>query len=307
MRWFTFGVVLAAGALRTPLAAACPCSDDASGGFGLTLPDERLGVAVVATSRRALGYFDSQGVYRAQSADASETSEELLLRAGARVSPELEGQIELGGASYRFHSGRFVERAAGLGDALVRGRYLLRTESMPHERVPLPAVGLSALVRAPVGVIADQRSTGFGSGGAQLGLGAWEVGAGLDASRALWPELSFTASLEAALRFSDRVLGRERRLGPRAELTLGLRAFPQAWLSGTLALRTRLTGDVTFDGHSLPGTGERLLTAVLGASHLSRASGVRTGLTLSIDAPWRGVGRSSTAAVALGCSLGYAF
>lgn len=300
---------LFAFALTSSPALACPCSDDASGGLALTLPDDRFGVALVATSRRSLGHFDAQGRYRELAPDADESSEELLLRLGLRSSRELEWVAELGAAAYRFHAGRTSERAIGVGDAIARARYVLRQESMPHEAWPWPALAVSGLVRAPLGAITDRRSAGFGSGGAQLGLGTWEVGAGLDASRSLWPELAVTFALEAAYRFADRVLARERQLGPRAELTLGARAFPGAWLSGSVALRARASGDVSLEGRRLDGTGERLLTVLVGVAHLDRASGARSALTLSVDPPWFGgpLGRSSTAAVSLGCSLGLAF
>ncbi len=300
--------VLVASALSSRVAVACPCSDDAGGALGLTSADERFGAALVATSRRALGQHDAHGRYRALDDDEAESSEELLLRLGLRASPELEWLLELGGAAYRMHAGRHAERAVGFGDAIARGRYVLRRESMPHASVPLPSVAVSALVRAPLGTIAEQRSAGFGSGGAQLGLGTWEVGLGVDAARGLLPELGVYVAAEAAYRFADHVLQRERQLGPRGELTLGLRAFPQAALSGSVALRARVTGDVSLEGRSLSGTGERLLTLVVGAAHVDVGSGVRSALTLSLDPPVASfLGRSSTAAIALGCSLGYAF
>ena len=70
-----------------------------------------------------------------------------------------------------------------------------------------------------------------------------------------------------------------------------------------------MTGDVTFEGQALGGTGERLWTLALGVAHFDRSTGMRSALTLSVDPPWSGelLGRSSTAAVALGCSLGYGF
>jgi hypothetical protein len=290
-------------------AVACPCSDDAAGGLGLTRADERFAAALVATSRRGLGRFDAYGDYRALDADEHETSEELLLRLGYRPMPALEAQLELGAASYRLHAGRFDERIDGVGDALLRGRYTLRQESMPHESLRLPALALSALVRAPLGSLAEGRSPGFGSGGAQLGLGTWEAGGGIDASRSLGADLSLLAAVELAYRFEDHVLGDARKLGPRADLTVGARLFPNDWLSGSLALRARFTGDVSLAGRRLSGTAERLGTAVVGVGMLDRGSGLRSALTLSVDPPWDFLGLSAgaTSTAALACSLGYGF
>jgi hypothetical protein len=300
------GALVSATALP---ALACPCSDDAAGGLGLTRADERFAAAVVATSRRALGRFDAHARYRALDADERETSEELLVRLGHRPVSDLEAQLELGGASYRLHAGGYHERAVGIGDALLRGRYTLRQESMPHEDLQLPAVALSALLRAPLGGLTEGRSSGFGSGGAPLGLGAWEAGAGVDAARSVSRDLSLIASAELAYRFEDHVLGVARRLGPRAEINLGARLFSDEWLSGSVALRARFTGDVSLGGRTLSGTAERLWTLVVGVGAFDRRSRLRSAITLSVDPPWDVLGLSvgSTSSVALGCSLGYGF
>lgn len=273
----------------------------------MTRADERFALSLVSTTRSALGYFDAHGRYRAVAADEGESSQELLLRLGARAPRDLEWQVELGGASYRMHAGDFSESALGVGDAIARGRYTLRQESMPHEAWPLPAVAFGLALRAPLGTLADGRSQGFGSGGAQLGLGAWELGASADASRSLLPELALSLAGEVAYRFADHVLGPERRLGSRADLTLGLSALPSDAFSVTLALHARVTADVTFDGRRLEGTGERQATAVVGIGHFDQRSRVRTSITLSVDPPWRLLGQSSTSTVAASCALGYGF
>jgi hypothetical protein len=83
-----------------------------------------------------------------------------------------------------------------------------------------------------------------------------------------------------------------------------LRALPATWLGASLSLRWRVTGDAELDGRRLDGTGERLWTAVLGASIFDAPSRWRSGVTLSLDPPLSGVSRGSTAAVALGVSVG---
>lgn len=309
-RWLGAQALLFALVLASSSARACPCSDDA-GGSGLVRRDESYAASLVATSRHALGHFDAFGQYSPLSNEEGEASEELLLRVGLRLPQRVEWLGELGYASYRFHALHRVEARSGLGDALLRARVALRDEAMPHESPWLPALALSGLLRAPLGVLAQNRSTGFGSGGAQLGLGAWELGAGFDASWALMPKLQLLLGAEGAYRFEDHVLGRARRLGPRLDATLGARVAPSAWLSTSLAVRTRMTGDVTFgdrDGHGeqhLAGTAERLWSLVLGAAVYEPQSRLRSSVTLSLDPPVGSFSVGSTAAAALSVALGY--
>lgn len=277
-------------------------------------PDERYAAALVATSRHALGHFDAFGEYSALGDDEGETAEELLLRAGLRWPRRVEWLGELGYASYRFHAPRRVEQRTGVGDGLLRARVTLRDEAMPHESAWLPALALSGLLRAPLGVLADNRTSSFGSGGAQLGLGAWELGAGGDAAWSLVPKLELLLGAEGAYRFEDHVLGRARRLGPRLDATLGARVAPSALFAASLALRARMTGDVVLgdrDGggsRRLDGTAERLWSVVLGAAVYEPKSRLRSSVTLSVD-PALGSRSSfsvgSTAAAALSVALGY--
>jgi len=305
---FFLALVLIAGNAR-----ACPCSDDA-GGSGLVRPDERYAASLVATSRHALGQFDAFGQYSALGADEGEASEELLLRVGLRLPRRVEWLGELGYASYRFHALRRVEQRAGIGDALLRARVTLRDEAMPHESQWLPALALSGLLRAPLGVLAQNRTTSFGSGGAQLGLGAWELGVGGDAAWLLVPKLELLLGAEGAYRFEDHVLGRARRLGPRLDATLGARVAPSAWFATSLALRARVTGDVWLGDREggakrrLEGTAERLWSVVLGAAVYEPKSKLRSSVTLSVDpalGSWSSFSVGSTAAAALSVALGY--
>ena len=303
-RWLCVALTLTALSFG-PSATACPCSDDAGGGTSLVRADETYAVALLATSRHALGRFDARGNYRPLGADESESSEELLLRAGLRLPRRFEWLAELGAASYRFHAGRIVEERDGIGDAVVRARYSLLEESMPHESPHLPALALSGLLRAPLGALSRGGGGSFGSGGAQLGLGAWEAGVGFDLSRALLTDFDLSFAAEGAYRFEDHALGKARRLGPRAEAMLGARLQTTSWLATSLALRARATGDVEYAERSLPGTAERLLTVSLGGAVYDRPSGFRASLTLSLDPPVGAFSRASTAATALGVSLGY--
>jgi hypothetical protein len=294
----------AALALATARAGACPCSDDAGSFASLVRRDERYAAALVATSRSALGRFDALGRYAALAAGERETSEELLLRVGVRLPERVEGLAELGYSSYRFNTFSARQRQDGVGDALGHVRYRLLDEAMPHAGWPWPSLALGALVRAPLGALARDRAASFGSGGAQRGLGAWELGGGLELARSLSPELELSLGGEAAYRFEDHVLGPARRLGPRVDLALGARALPASWLGASLALRVRATGDVSLSGRRLDGTSERLWTVVAGANFYDAWSRLRSAVTLSVDPPLPGLSRGSTAAVALGVSLG---
>jgi hypothetical protein len=291
--------------LAAPSATACPCSDDAGSAVSLVREDERYAMALSWAGRRALGRFDPWGKYRALAADEGELGEELLLRAGLRAPRRWEWLGELGYAAYRAHAAGFRERRTGVGDALFRARYSALDEAMPHVSVPWPAVVLSALVRAPLGSAASGGGTGFGSGGASRGLGAWELGGGLELRRSLTPAFELWLGGEAAYRFEDHALGRARRLGPRVEAALGSRAILAPWLSSTLALRLRSIADVEWAGRSLPGTSERLFSVVLGLAAHDRASRFRSAVTLSLDPPV--VSRGATAGAALGVSLGVGF
>lgn len=288
-------------------AGACPCSDDAGGGSALVREDERYAASLVATSRHALGRFDAFGNYSALGRLEAEASEELLLRAGVRLPRRVEWLGELGYAAYRFHAPGVVEGRSGVGDALLHVRVGVREEDMPHESVRLPALWLSALVRAPLGVLARSRTSSFGSGGAQLGLGAWELGVGAEAKRAILPRLDLLLGVEAAYRFEDHVLGpsRPRQLGPRADVALGARVLPSDWFVTSAALRLRMTGDVTLDERRLAGTAERLWSIVVGAAVYERSSKLRSSITLSIDPPLGSLSVGSTAAAALSVALGY--
>jgi hypothetical protein len=309
------GVAALALALSVGPAAACPCSDDAGGASGLVRRDERYAVALVATSRHGLGRFDAFGHYSPFADGEGEWSEELLLRAGFRWPRRLEWTGELGYAAYRFHAPGIVEGRTGLGDALLHARYAVWDEGMPHERWRLPALSIAGLVRAPLGgrsTSSASRAPSYGSGGAQLGLGAWELGGGLEITRALVPALELMLGGEAAYRFEDHALGlrpgatRARRLGPRADVVLGVRLLPSAWLSGTLALRGRMNGDVTLNGRRLDGTAERLWSVVAGLGVYERESGLRSSVTLSVDPPvGPPFGMGSTRTAALGVGLGY--
>jgi hypothetical protein len=289
-------------------AMACPCSDD-GGASSLVRDDELYAAALVATSRHALGHFDAFGHYRELGSNDGEASEELLVRAGLRLPRRVEWLAELGYASYRFHTLTRIEDRTGVGDLIFRSRVTLRDEGMPHESGWWPALALSGLLRVPLGALADNRSAGFGSGGAQLGLGAWEVGMGLDVVRSIVPELQLLVGAEGAYRFEDHVLGPARRLGPRLDATLGTRVVPNAWFAGTLGVRARVTGNVTFgngsEARSLPGTAERLWSLVLGAAVYDRQSKLRSSLTLSIDPPLGSFSVGSTAAAALSVGLAY--
>lgn len=295
----TLALMLGAGRLW-----ACPCSDDAGSATGLVRSDERYALALVATSRHALGRFDALGRYSALERAEAETSEELLLRAGLRLPQRLEWLGELGYASYRLHAPGFVERNDGVGDAILHARYGVLEEGMPHER-RLVALGLSGLLRAPLGSITSARESSFGSGGAQLGLGAWEAGAGIELKRSLWPELEVLLGGEAAYRFLDHVLGVARQLGPRADVALGARVLPSAWLSTSLLLRARFIGDVALAGRRLDGTAERLWSVVAGAAVFERHSRLRSSVTLSVDPPLGAFSQGSTAAAALSVAVGY--
>jgi hypothetical protein len=293
-------------ALLLPCSAlACPCSDDAGSSVSLARPDERFAVSVAATSRYALGRFDAHGEYHALGPAEAESSEELLLRAALRLPARLEWLGELGYASYRFHAAQLVEKQAGFGDFALRARYTLVTESMPHEATHWPALALSGLLRAPLGQLARDRSTSFGSGGPQLGLGAWEAGGGIDASRSLLSWLDVSLAVEAAYRFEDHALSKARRLGPRLEAALGARVSPNGWLSSSCAVRARVTGDVRYGGETLPNTGERLLGVVVGAAVYDEGTGFRASLTLSLDPPVQLFSAGATAAGAVGVALGY--
>jgi len=171
----------------------------------------------------------------------------------------------------------------------------------------MPAVSVTALVRAPLGVLAKDRAGSFGSGGAQRGLGAWEVGAGLELMRALVPRLQVSLAGEGAYRFEDHVLGSARQLGPRFDATLASRLLAAEWLSASLSLRLRMTGDAALAGRRLDGTSERLFSVILGLSAAEEKSRFRSALTLIIDPPVAGLSRGSTAAVSLGVSLGVGF
>ena len=297
--------LLAATLLLPRAALACPCSDDAGSSVSLARPDERFAVSVAATSRVALGRFDAHGEYHALGSAEAESSEELLLRAALRLPARLEWLGELGYASYRFHAAQLVEKRAGFGDFVLRARYVLVTESMPHEATHWPALALSGLLRAPLGALARERSTSFGSGGPQLGLGAWEAGGGIDASRSLVSWLAVSLAAEAAYRFEDHALSKARRFGPRLEATLGARLSPNPWLSASCAVRGRMTGDVRYGGETLPDTGERLLGVVAGVAVYDESTGFRSALTLSLDPPVRLFSAGATAAGAVGVALGY--
>jgi len=296
-------LTVALGTVTAP-ALCCPCSDDSGSASSLVRDDERYAVAVVAASRRALGRFDAFGHYSALGAREHEASEELLLRAGFRLPPRWEWLGELGYSDYRFHAPFASEHQSGIGDAQLHTRYRVWEESMPHVAWPLPALSLSALVRAPLGALATQQGGSFGSGGAERGLGTWEAGAGVELMRSVLPTLFITLGSEAAYRFEDHVLDEPRRLGPRLDTALGLRAMVAPWLSTNAAVRFRVTGDVELAGRTLDGTGERLWSLITGVAVFERASRFRSALTLSVDPPLSGISAGSTAAVSLAASVG---
>jgi hypothetical protein len=298
-------VLSALGAWAAP-ARACPCSDDAGAGVSLLRSNERYGVEAMATARSALGRFDALGHYRALPTAEAEYSEELLLRAGLRFPKKLEWLAELGYASYRFRApGIHLERA-GLGDATLRGRYALRDEGMPHDVPRWPSLHVSGSIRAPLGSLGPNPSSGFGSGGVELGLGAWELGVGFVAARSTLPMLNVSLAGEIGYRLPDEALGRERQLGPRLELMMAAKLEPLPAWSTSLGLRARFNGPASLDGESVPGTGERLVSVVGGAGFYDQPTGFRASVMLSFDPPISKLSYGSTAGTALGVRLGVA-
>jgi hypothetical protein len=291
--------------LAPSTAAACPCSDDPGGQRFLTPADGSYALLAVASSRRALGVFDAHGDFRAQSSGELEASEELLLRSAFRQTAALEWQAELGAASYRFRAPRVVIDEAGVGDVIARARYLLRREDPDHLRWALPALSLSALVRAPTGRLASNGSPSFGSGGAQLGLGAWEAGAGLDASKTWNGNRTVWVGVEGAYRFPDETWGRQRYLGPRLDLIAAGMVEVTEWLTAHLALSARFTADVTRAGQELDGSGERLVSVAASLTAQPAPRGFRSSLSLSIDPPLPRLSRNVVSAAALSVSVGW--
>lgn len=286
-------------------ARACPCSDDPQSALFMTQSDEAIAANLLATSRRGLGVFDAHGAFRPFGVGESQTSEELLLRAALRLAQKLEAQAELGSARFAFHSGSVHELQTGLGDAILRARYRVAEEAMPHQPLPLPSLAVDALVRAPLGALAAGRHTGFGSGGAPLGLGAWEAGAGLNVSRSIGSLSALWLSAEAAYRFPDRRLGNERHLGPRLDAAVGVRTSLAWWLSLAAAVSGRVSGDAGFSGHRLEGSGERLVSFVCGLTGRSQGTGgLSTGLSVSIDPPFSTLSRNVVASTAIVASIG---
>jgi hypothetical protein len=288
-------------------ASACPCSDDPGSGAFLTRADQSYALALTSTTRRAMGTFDVAGHYRALGPGELEASEELLLRAALRLPERLEWQAELGAASYRFHTPTFDQEQRSVGDGVLHARYALRQEDMSHAGARWPAISLGVLSRAPLGALVSSRSGGFGSSGAQLGLGAWEVAANADVSRQLAPRLGFSFGAELGYRLPDRALGRERQLGPRLDLSLSADVEAADWLSATVAIGSRFTGDVELDERELDGTGERSLSTTLAVTVRQRPSGLRSSLGLRFEPPVTGLARSSVATLALSSTLGVAF
>lgn len=290
--------------LASSRVRACPCSDDAGGASSLTRSDERAAFGIVATGRSSEGRFDALGRYSALGASEREWSQELLGRAALRWSERLESSAELGFASYHFAAAQLNEERAGIGDALVRTRALLLEENMPHESLR-PALGLSLLLRAPLGELSRRSGQSYGSGGVQLGLGAWEAGGGFDVAHGVGPWLTLGVAAEAAYRFEDHALSRARRLGPRAEVSVSAALAASDLLTLLLSTRLRAIGDVTLDEKRLPGTGERAWTWAASALLAPPHARLRTSITAAVDPPVPFVARGSAAAVAL--SLGFSY
>lgn len=285
-------------------AVACPCSDDAGGTSSLTRPGERAAFGIVATGRRSQGRFDALGRYSPLGSSESEWSEELLSRAALRWSERFESSAELGFASYHFAAATLSEERAGVGDALLRTRALLLEEDMPHQAFR-PALGLAVLLRAPLGELSRRSGQSYGSGGVQLGLGAWEAGAGFDLAHRAGSWLTLGLAAEAAYRFEDHALARARRLGPRAEASMSAALAVDDTHTLLLSTRLRLVGDVTLDERRLPGTGERAWTLAASALFTPPHARFRTSITAAVDPPVAFVALGSAAAVALSLGLTY--
>jgi hypothetical protein len=95
-------------------------------------------------------------------------------------------------------------------------------------------------------------------------------------------------------------------LGPRWDATLGARFEPLPWLGATLAVSSRVTGDVMLGARKLAGTGERLLSLALGAGVYDAHTGLRSSVTWSVDPPVGEFSRATAATSALSVALGFA-
>lgn len=297
----TLALVLAV-TLVTAGAKACPCSGTSVGTAFLTTPSQSHAGAIIATTRVAIGAFDAQGAFRRLAEQQNETAQELVLRGALRAPEEVEWQLELGAARYRLASAGFAVDDLGIGDLMGRVRYTLRREDMPHSSPRLPGLSITGLLRAPLAAIANAGSNGLGTAGAQLGLGSWELGLGLEAQRMVAETFELWLSTEVAYRLPDEVLGRRRQLGPRWSFAVGGTREWAGWLGATVAVTSRMTGEAALSGKRLDGTAERLLSVVVSLSAFE-AGGFRSIVGWSIDPPLQGLSRNVAATTALSLSL----
>jgi hypothetical protein len=277
-------------------AAACGCGVpglDAA----LTTPQETWGARLAQSARLASGRFNARGDYRRLGPSEHDRRYELTIVAAYRPLPKLELGAVFGYLRDSTREAGVSSSLAGAGDVTARARFEAVDETPSFaEGPPVPALALTAALRAPTAKTSDTAS---------LGLGAWEPALGLALERSVTPKLRFGLSADAALRRSDEALGVRRRLGPRVSTQASAWYWPAPQLAASLSSSLLWEGDATLTGARRPGTGSRQWQLGVGAVYRPSGSHFRPGIAARYVVPIASLGVNALATTTLELSLAY--
>jgi hypothetical protein len=289
--------VAAVLALAPRPSQACSCGvpglDSA-----LTRRSETWGVRLGERADVTSGGFNAHGTYRPLGAHERDTTFDLTALAAIRAVERLELSSEVGyGRSSAVMGGRALT-SSGLDDVVLRGRLEALDEAPAWLEHGSPVdLALTMGVLVPMAPFDPERPRG---------LGAWEVGAGVVASRSLSARTRLALSSEAALRLPDRSLGEQRALGPRVstQLTLSHLVLP-TWIASAFS-SLRWDGDSAIGGHSRPGSGMRVWQVGVGTTFNPNASAWRTSVAVRHAPQLSGISVNALATSTLELTLTYA-
>ncbi|HEX3597031.1 MAG TPA: hypothetical protein VHU80_18105 [Polyangiaceae bacterium] len=296
---------------------ACPCQGSSGPAAGVTTASDRIGASLTETTRFVPGAWRANGLYGSLGPGEHQASEDVTAIVGYRPIVPLELSLETAVGHESFASPFFHEERTALGDTTLRARWDAIDEPMPYERVriPWPSVTVLFSLRAPTSPAGNSDSTGafsgttgsVGSSSTSEGLGAWEPSIGGAFVRTLDERWQVSAYLEAAYRFSDTYIHRDRHLGPRVFAQAGARFAPTPTTGIGVLTDYGWEGDVSYEGHTTPDTSQRIWG--IGAFCYLRAepSRLRWGALVHYSPPFDGVSKNASQSTSVAVSLGYVF
>lgn len=286
----------AAWLLSSANGHACSCGVPGLDG-PLTSPIDSWGARISESATFAMGRANAHGDYRVFTAGEFDRRVGVSALVAFRPWSRLELSVAFDYLRESAREARSTWSLAGPGDTVARARFEWLDETPSYAPgVPLPALALTAAIRAPTAVANSATS---------LGLGTWEAAVGVALERSVSPRVRLGLAAEGALRGSDDSIGRSRRLGPRVSSQLTGWYWPVPQVACSLSSSLIWEGEASLGGAPQPGSGSRQLQASAGLVYRPPASSLRSGVAARYIAPLPGMTVNATASTTLELFLAY--